>query len=118
MKTLRLVLCLSVVALLAHSSALFADSYDSDNATISKGGKDSAKVALGSKTYSAPIKFDDGADWSTVKDHYEVAPDIASGIKAGTICISVGSDGTASFKKVKPEVKPEAKEATKPEQKK
>ena len=99
MKYLRLILCLTVVAFLAHSTAALADSYDSEMATIQKGGSSSAKVLVGSKTYSAPISFDDGASWDTVKDHYEIDPSVVSGLGAGTIAISVGSDGTASFKK-------------------
>ena len=98
MKYLRLVLSLSLVAFIATFSIASAESYDSEQATIQKGGANTAKVMIGSKTSCAPISFADGASWDSVKDHYEVSPSTASGIEAGTIAISIGSDGTATFK--------------------
>jgi hypothetical protein len=98
MKYLRLLLCLSVAALFTHSTVL-ADSYDSETATIQKKSDHSAKVLIDKGTYTAPVSFDDGATWDNVKDHYEVDPSVASGIKSGTIMLSVGADGTVSFKK-------------------
>ena len=97
MKHLRLVLPLLLVAFLATSTIASADSYDSDMVTIQKAGASSAKVLVGSKTYTAPLCFADGASWDTVKDHYEVAPSVVSGLAACKIAISIGSDGTASF---------------------
>ena len=97
MKHTRLVLSLSLVAFLATVTIASADSFDSDSATIQKAGASTAKVMIGSKTYTAPISFADGASWDTVKDHYEVDPSLVSGLKAGKVAISIGSDGTATF---------------------
>ena len=101
MKHLRLILSLSLVAFVATFTMASADSFDSATATIQKAGAHSAKVEVDKATYTAPISFADGASWDTVKDHYEVAPSVVSGLKAGKIAISVGSDGTASFTKKK-----------------
>jgi hypothetical protein len=116
MKYLRLVLSLTVFALFSHVTVSLAESYDSDQATIKKGGAKTAKVMLGSKTYSAPISFGDGASWDSVKDHYEVSPDIASEIKEGEVVISIEADGGASFRVI--EHKSEPKAASKPAKKK
>lgn len=97
MKHLRLVLTLSLVAFLATFTLAAADTFDSDSATIQKASDTSAKVLVGSKTYTAPISFADGASWDTVKDHYEVADSVVAGLGAGKIAISIGSDGTATF---------------------
>jgi hypothetical protein len=101
MKYLRLVLLLSLVAFISTFSIASAATYDSEQATFQKGGAHTAKVQLGSKTYSAPISFGDGASWTSVKDHYELDPSVVSGIKAGKLAISIGSDGGASFTKKK-----------------
>ncbi len=98
MKYLRLVLCLTVVALFSHATVTLAESYDSDSATIKKGGAHSAKVTIGKSTYNTAICFGDGADWSSVKDHYELSDAAVAAIKAGG-CISVASDGTVTTKK-------------------
>jgi len=97
MKHLRLILSLSLVAFLATSTLASADTYDSDTATIQKASDTSAKVVVGGKTYTAAISFGDGANWDAVKDHYEVADAVVSGLEAGKIAISIGSDGTATF---------------------
>ena len=72
MKHTRLVLSLSLVACLATFSIARADSFDSDDATIQKKSDSSVKVLIDKKTYVVPIKFGDGADWDSVKDHYEL----------------------------------------------
>jgi len=99
MKYLRLVLPLSLVAFIATFSIATAESYDSDTATIQKGGAHTAKVMLDKKTYTVPICFGDGADWSSVKDHYELSDAAASAIKSGKASISIGSDGAVTTKK-------------------
>jgi hypothetical protein len=101
MKHLSLVLSLSLVAFVATFTLASADPFDSETATIQKSGASSAKVMVDKSTYTAPVSFGDGASWDCVKDHYEVAPSVVSGLKAGKIAISVGSDGTASFTKKK-----------------
>jgi len=98
MKYLRLVLLLTVVALFSHATVTLADSYDSDEATIKKGGAKTAKVTIGKSTYNTAISFGDGADWSSVKDHYELSDAAVAAIKAGG-SISIGSDGTVTTKK-------------------
>ncbi len=94
MKNLYLVL----VALFA-TSALALASFDSDDATIFKVSEHTAKVVLDKHDYKVSVTFDDGATWDNVKDHYELDPSVAEGIKKGDIYINIGSDGTASFKK-------------------
>jgi hypothetical protein len=102
MKYIRLVLSLSLVAFFAtFSAASAATSYDSATATIQKATAGTAKVIIKKNTYTAPIKFTDGASWTTVKDHYEVSPVVVSGLEAHKISISINSDGKASFTKKK-----------------
>jgi len=98
MKHLRLVLCLTVVALFSHATVTLAESYDSDETTIKKDGAKTAKVTIAKKTYTTAISFADGADWSSVKDHYELSDAAVAAIKAGG-SISIGSDGTVTTKK-------------------
>lgn len=101
MKNLRTLIALTVVAFLAtFISANAAGSFDSDTATIKKDGK-MAKVMIKKDSYVAPISFEDGADWSAVKDHYEVDPSVVSGLAKHKIAIKVGADGKASFTKKK-----------------
>lgn len=98
---LRLLLSLSLVAFLATFSLASAASFDSETATIQKATASTAKVIVGKETYTAPISFGDGASWDNVKDHYEVADSVVSGLKKHKIAISIGSDGGASFTKKK-----------------
>jgi hypothetical protein len=98
---MKLLLSLSLVTLLAASSTAFADSFDSETATIQKAGPTTAKVLVDKKTYVAPISFGDGADWGSVKDHYELDPAAVSLLASKKTAISIGSDGTASFTKKK-----------------
>jgi hypothetical protein len=99
MKHLRLVLSLSLVAFIATFTLAAADSYDSDMATIQKKTDTTAKVMLGSKTYMVPVTFGDGASWDNVKDNYELSDASAACVKSGKAKLSVGSDGTLSWKK-------------------
>jgi hypothetical protein len=101
MNYLRLVLSVSLVTLLATVTVASADPYDSAMATIQKAGPNTAQVMVDKTTYMAPITFGDGADWTCVKDHYEVSPVVVSSLKMHKLAISVGSDGTASFTKTK-----------------
>lgn len=99
MKYLHLVLSLSLVAFIATFSIATADSYDSDEATIKKGGDHSAKVYVDKKTYVVPISFGDGADWSSVKDHYELSEASEAILASGHAKLSIESDGGASWSK-------------------
>jgi hypothetical protein len=84
--------------LFSHATVTLASSYDSDQATIQKKGAKTAKVTIGKKTYVTGVCFRDGADWSSVKDHYELSDAAVASIKAGG-SISVASDGSVSTKK-------------------
>ena len=101
MTFIRLLLALSLFASLGTFTAAVADSFDSQTATIQKGGMHSAKVMVGKETYMAPISFADGADWSCVKDHYEVTDPVVSGLAKHKIGIAIDSDGKASFTRKK-----------------
>jgi hypothetical protein len=101
MNYLRIVCLLSFVAFLGTVKLASADSFDSDTATIKKATAMSAKVMVGKDTYMAPVTFADGADWSMVKDHYEVSDAVVAGLAKHKIVISLGADGTASFTRKK-----------------
>lgn len=96
MKYLRLFLCLSAMALLSHTVA-FAESYDSETATIQKKGANTAKVVIDKKSFTAPVCFAEGASWTNVKDHYEVSSSTAAGLESGKLCIMIQENGTAQF---------------------
>ena len=99
MKNLRLLLCLSIAAFVSHTAA-FADSYDSDDATIKKNNDHSAKVCLDNKkTYIVPVSFGDGASWDNVMDHYELSDASKACLASGHAKLSVGSDGGATWSK-------------------
>ena len=98
MKHLRLFLTLSLVAFVASFTLASAESYDSETATVQKGGASTAKIMVGKDSFKAPISFEDGASWSTVKDHYEMNPAAVEGLKAGTMMIEAKADGTLSYK--------------------
>jgi len=97
MKHLRLVLALTAAAFVATWSVASAESYDSETATVQKAGANTAKILVGKDAFKAPVCFGDGADWSSVKDHYEMNPAAVSGLKAGKMCIQVESDGTLKY---------------------
>jgi hypothetical protein len=46
-----------------------------------------------------PVTFDSGADWSAVRDSYDIAPETLAGLKAKKLTLSIGSDGGATFHK-------------------
>jgi len=129
MKSLSLVLSLSLGAFLATFSLASADcgscssptcssapcsSAAPVDLTIAKATGKTATVTVGSKTTTVPISFGDGASWDSVKDSYSVAPSTASALEAGTMAISVQADGGVSFRAIKSE----PKAASKPAQKK
>ena len=99
MKHLRLVLSLSLVALIATFSIAAADSYDSDMATVQKKSDTKAKVLVDKTTYVVPISFGDGASWDNVKDHYELSDASKACLASGHAKLSVGSDGGATWSK-------------------
>lgn len=99
MKHLRLVLCLTVIALLSHTTAILADSFDSDTATIQKKTDSTATVLIDKKTYIVPISFGDGASWDNVMDHYELSDASKAVLASGHAKLSVGSDGGATWSK-------------------
>ena len=99
MKYLRLVLSLSLAAFIATISLAAADTYDSDDATIQKKSDTTATVLVDKKSYVVPVTFGDGADWSCVKDHYELSDASEACLASGKAKLTVGSDGGASWSK-------------------
>jgi hypothetical protein len=97
MKNLYLPLTLSLVLVLANVAR--ADSFDSDDATIKKDTDKTAKVLVDKKTYIVPISFGDGASWDNVMDHYELSDASVAAIKSHHVSLTIGSDGSASWKK-------------------
>ncbi len=99
MKNLYLPLILATVLVLANIAR--ADSFDSDTATIkkSKSSSKTADVNLDKKDYTVPIAFGDGADWSAVKDHYDLSDASASCVKSGKAKVEVESDGSLKWSK-------------------
>jgi glutaredoxin len=92
-----LLLCTLGLVLVAGGVAR-AD-FDSDTATIKKKSDKMATVMVDKKSMTVPVMFDDGADWSCVKDHYELSDASLSAVKSGHACMKVGSDGSVSFSK-------------------
>jgi hypothetical protein len=99
MKHLRLVLCLATALFVSHTSAVLADSYDSDDATVKKATDSTAKVTVDKSTYVVPVSFGDGASWDNVHDHYELSDGSVACLKSKHAKVSVGSDGTLSWSK-------------------
>lgn len=95
----NLLLLATVAAFLATLTISRADSFDSDDATIQKASDTTAKILVDKGTYKAPISFDSGADWSCVKDHYELSDAAVALIKADKASISIGTDGTVTTHK-------------------
>ena len=95
-KLLSLLLVLTLAALGSRAMA------DSDMMTIwvAKSSDSMAKVTTDKGTATmVPIMFDSGADWTDVKDSYSVSSCTLMGLEKKKVCMSVGADGTASFKK-------------------
>ena len=93
MKKIASLLCLIVITAGAIARADMT-------ITVSKASDTRAKVASSDGKGGSsvvPIKFDDGADWSCVKDTYNVSDDTAKALMDGKEYISVGTDGTATF---------------------
>lgn len=91
---------LVLITMLVLANVARADSFDSDTATIkkSKSSKD-ADVTLDKKDYTVPITFGDGADWSAVKDHYDLSDASAACVKSGKAKLDVESDGSLKWSK-------------------
>jgi hypothetical protein len=103
-------LLLTLIATLASFGSLA--SADDVTIAITKAGDTKAKVCtFGKDTPSStvPISFDTDASWDVVKDSYTVSSDTAASLAAGTSCVSIGSDGTATFKKMCSAKKADAK---------
>ena len=99
MKYPRLLLSLSLIALIATFSIARADSFDSDEATIQKKSDTAATVMVDKKTYVVPVCFGDGASWDNVRDHYELSDATKTCLASGKAKLSVGSDGGATWSK-------------------
>ena len=93
-----LILALALT-LAAYGSIALADSSDV-TFSLSKVSDTKAKLSVwpnGTPTAVVKISFDSGADWDAVKDSYTVSSDVAAGLEAGKVSISIGTDGTATF---------------------
>lgn len=91
---------LVLITMLVLANVARADSYDSDTATIKKSkSSKSADVTLDKKDYTVPISFGDGADWSSVKDHYDLSDASAAAVKSGKAKLDVESDGSLKWSK-------------------
>ncbi|HUB68445.1 MAG TPA: hypothetical protein VL981_13250 [Candidatus Methylacidiphilales bacterium] len=88
------------IALATYGTVALADDDNSVTFSLKKISDSKAKLSVwpdAKPTATVSISFDSGADWSDVKDSYSVTPDVASGLEAGKISISIGTDGTATF---------------------
>jgi hypothetical protein len=94
-------LLLCSLSLVLVTSGIARADFDSDTATIKKKTDKTATVMVDKKTMTVPVMFDDGADWSAVKDHYELSDGNVSALKSGHASMKVGSDGSVSFMKKK-----------------
>jgi hypothetical protein len=95
-KILALVLA---IALATYGTVALADD-TSVTFSLSKVSDTKAKLSVwpdAKPTATVSISFDSGASWDDVKDSYSVTPDVAAGLEAGKISISIGTDGTATF---------------------
>jgi hypothetical protein len=95
----KLLALLLGIALTTYGTLALADD-SSVTFGLSKVSDTKAKVSVwpDAKTTSVVgISFDSGASSDNVKDSYSVSPDIAAGLEAGKISISIGTDGTATF---------------------
>ena len=95
-KLLSFLLVLTLAALGTHALAddvtVLVTKHGDNMITLTPdGGKESA--------VTVPVTFDSGADWSAVKDSYDIAPETYSGLASKMMCVSVGSDGGLSFHK-------------------
>ena len=99
MKNLRLVLSLSLVALIATFTVAAADTFDSDSNTIQKKTDTTASVIAGKTTYVVPISFADGASWDNVMDHYDLSDASVAYLDSGHAKLSIGTDGGATWTK-------------------
>jgi hypothetical protein len=99
MKNLYLPLIIATVLVFANVAR--ADSFDSDQATVKKCKANSkcADINLDKKDYTVPVSFGDGADWSCVKDHYDLSDASAACVKSGKAKVEVESDGSLKWSK-------------------
>ena len=89
-----------ILALVFTAFIATAVKADDKTITIKKASDSKAKVCYADGKGCAamvPIKFDDGADWSMVKDTYSVSDSTAKGLMDEKETISIGTDGTATF---------------------
>jgi hypothetical protein len=99
---MKKILCLAT----AFVAITLATSLKADDKviTITKASDTMAKVAPEDgkgKPAMVKIKFDDGADWSVVKDTYTVSDSTAADLMNGKDYVSIGTDGTAGFHSTK-----------------
>ncbi len=95
-KLLPYLLVLTLAALGTHALAddvtVMVIKHGDSMVTLTPNGGDETPVVV-------PVTFDSGADWSAVKDSYDIAPETLAGLKAKKLTLSIGSDGGATFHK-------------------
>ena len=95
-KLLPYLLVLTLAALGTHALAddvtVMVIKHGDSMVTLTPNGGDETPVYV-------PITFDSGADWSDVKDSYDIAPETLAGFKAGKLTLSIGTDGGATVHK-------------------
>ena len=96
MKYLRSLLCLTIVTLITTSSLAKADDDNSIRLLVYPTSGHDAKIVIGSQSFLVPISFEDGFNWTDVKDAYHFPPAYASLLELGRITIYIGCSG-ASF---------------------
>jgi len=95
MKNLHLIVYLTLCSLIAATSLASADSDKSVRILVAKGNDTTAKVTIGTQTYLAPIRFEDGnLTWNNVKDGYYITPGFASLFEQGRVVIYVEGSTT------------------------
>lgn len=95
---MKYLLPLSLSLVLVLGNVARADSFDSDDATVQKATDKTAKVTVDKKTYVVPVTFAEDASWDNVMDHYELSDASVKAIKSGHASVTVGSDGSLSWK--------------------
>ena len=95
-KLIPYLLVLTLVALgsraLADDVTVMVIKHGDSMVTLTPNGGDETPVY-------APITYASGADWSDVRDSYDIAPETLAGLKAGKLTLSIGTDGGATVHK-------------------
>ena len=95
-KLLPYLLVLTLAALGTHALAddvtVMVIKHGDSMVTLTPNGGDETPVYV-------PITYASGADWSDVRDSYDIAPETLADLKAKKVTMCVASDGSATFPK-------------------